>query len=68
MIGDGKCGETIVAGDRLSNPDALAKTGAQLPLPSCIRECKYDLSRKIFRYDVRVRTMFMYCLLIMHRL
>ena len=50
MIGDGKCGEITVAGDRLSDADTLAQIGSKLPLPSSIRECRNDLSRKIFRY------------------
>ena len=54
VIGDGRCGERIVAGDRLSNADALAQIGSQLPLPSGIRECRKDLSRKIFRYVCEV--------------
>ena len=46
-MGDGKAEDVVVAGDKLSNVDALLKIGNELPLPLSISHSKGALARKV---------------------
>ena len=49
VVGDGKAQEVVVAGDRLTDYDALLTIGKELPLPSPVRQTRKELSKRIFR-------------------
>lgn len=50
MIGDG-CGQPLtLAGDKLWNADAIVKVGAEVPLPTPIKDTNKKLSEKVFEY------------------
>lgn len=47
VLGDGRAEDVIVAGDKLSNVDALLKIGGELPLPSSVSHSKDALAQKV---------------------
>ena len=47
--GRARAQEVIVAGDRLTDYDALVSIGEELSLPSPIRQTREELSKRIFR-------------------
>ncbi len=47
MVGDGLADDVVVAGDKLSNVDALLKIGSELPFPSSISHSRDALARKV---------------------
>ena len=47
VIGDGKMEDVVVAGDKLSNVDALLKIGDELPLPSSVGRSKDALAQRV---------------------
>ena len=49
VVGDGRAQEVIVAGDRLTDYNALVSIGEKLSLPSPIRQTRKELSKRIFR-------------------
>lgn len=46
-MGDGRAEDVVVAGDKLSNVDALLKIGSELPLPSSISHSRDALAHKV---------------------
>ena len=49
VVGDGRAPEVVVAGDRLTDYDALLTIGKELPLPAPVRQTRKKLSKRIFR-------------------
>ena len=49
IIGDGRCQTLTMAGDKLSNTDALVKVGEEVPMPAAIKDTRKVLSEKVFR-------------------
>ena len=46
-MGDGRADDIVVAGDKLSNVDALLKIGSELPLPSSVSRSRDALAHKV---------------------
>ena len=49
VVGDSRRQEVVVAGDRLTDYDALITIGEELSLPSPIRRTRQELLKRIFR-------------------
>ena len=47
VMGDGRAEDVVVAGDKLSNVDALLKIGSELPLPSSVSHSRDALAHKV---------------------
>ena len=47
IAGDGKLGEVVVSGDRLSSYDELVKLGEELATPSAISKNREYLSKTV---------------------
>ena len=50
VIGDGRSQTLTMAGDKLSNTDALVKVGEEVPMPAPIKDTIKALSEKVFRF------------------
>jgi len=48
IIGDGTTDPVVVAGDKLSDENELAKIAASLPLPTSIQTTRASLGEKLF--------------------
>ena len=46
-MGDGRAEDVVVAGDKLSNVDALLKIGSELPLPLSVSHSRDALAHKV---------------------
>ena len=49
IVGNGRAQEVVVAGDRLTDYDALVTIAGELSLPSPVRQTRSELSKRIFR-------------------
>ena len=47
VAGDGKNADKVIAGDKLSDIDALLKIGKELPIPSHVKDSIHSLKSKL---------------------
>ena len=49
VVGNGRAQEVVVAGDRLTDYNALVTIGEERSLPPPVRQTRAELSKRIFR-------------------
>ena len=47
VVGDGRMTTVTIAGDKLSNSEALVQVAGELPMPAAVRDTHKPLAKKV---------------------